>query len=652
MPLARGQKHYVANMTDPRHLHSWQAQLTLAGLFLLLYVGFDWLSYWHPIASIAITPWNPPPGLSISLLLLFGMRFSWLLFPAALLAEWWVRDVPASWPILLISSGILACGYAGTAWLLRKALGGNRLQTLNHVTRFLVIVALASLVIGSAFVAVFHFAATIPAEQVAAAILHFWTGDVIGILVVAPLLLVHAGSRSSHPWQAQDVVWVLLLSTLLWFIFALESTDEFRLFYLLFIPLIALSLRRGLHGATLAAALAQAAVIFFLHPRDVSSEVVRDLQLLLIAFVITGLYVGAVVNERTSALLALGDSERRMRKLIETAPDAIITVSNEGFLEETNLVGEALLGEPVEQLRHRSITSILPELNTLNESGFLRTCLVRKDGGRSTVELAYANHGTGSICIVRDVSDRMKMATELEHSQLALARANRMAAVSELAGALAHELNQPLSAISLYVRSCQHVLTTNGSSLADIAPIMEKIDHEVQRAGEVVHRLREFFRSDSLTLTTNAINKLVSQVAANYQQQAGQRGVTLKLQLDSEDPALQVDVLGLQTAIDNLLRNAFEVLVKSSKPEIIIRIEHDASTLRISVMDNGGGVPEEFQAHLFDAMATNKPEGIGLGLKISRKLVEAHGGRLQYRSLPGGACFLIELPLGASGVSK
>ncbi len=519
----------------------------LVGLaFLLLYVALDAISYWHPIAPVAITPWNPPPGLSIALLLLFGQRHAPLLFIGALTAEWWVRNLPAPLPVLCAASAVLAGGYAATALVLARVLPERRLQDAQQLTRFITITALASAIIGATFVAVFHVAGVLSRAQIGDAVLQFWIGDVIGILVVVPFILSFRGDWPGRAsWHAVDGFWLLLLAALLWYIFALESTDEFRLFYLLFVPLIALSLRHGLHGATLAVAMTQVALIVLMKPRDPPQDTIRDLQALLIIFAITGLYVGVIINER-----------RRAQQ-------------------------------------------------------------------------------------------------QLLRQQIALASANRMAAVSELSSALAHELNQPLTAITLYVRACQRLLKMRGEH-PEIIDVMDRIGSETQRAGAVVHRLRDFFRSGALQLREQDVNTLAAGVIDSFRERARQQNVQLQLDSDARNPRVLVDPLHLQTVIDNLLRNAFEALGtrRDGRVQLVIRSDADSDTVTLSVNDNAGGVAEHLRAHLFETLTTSKPEGLGMGLAICRQLIEAHGGQLEHHALAGGAQFLIRLPLAPAGTDN
>lgn len=325
--------------------------------YIALYVFLDWLSYIHPVLPVAITPWNPPPGLSLVFLLRFGLRNWPALFVAAFLAEVLVRGIPAPLPWLAFSScALTGCYVAIAARLADTARIGERFDNLRDLTRFLAVILPGTLAAALAYVAIFTLAGLVPEAGFFANVLRFWVGDAIGVMVVTPLLLVHgAGNarRLRDGWRPAAEMLLQAVSVLLalWLIFGVELTDEFKFFYLLFLPLIWVAMRHGIQGATIAIAGIQLGLIAILQWSGRSDTEVLEFQLLMATLTVTGLFLGLAVTNR--------------RKVEE-------------------------------QLRLR---------------------------------------------------------------QAKLNQALRMAAAGEMASAFAHELNQPLSAISNYLRACQLMLT-------------------------------------------------------------------------------------------------------------------------------------------------------------------------------------------------
>jgi len=513
----------------------------LAGYFVL-YVFLDWVSYIHPVLPLAITPWNPPPGLSLALLLLLGLRYWPALFFATLLAELLVRGLPAPFPYALLSSLFLTVCYAGAAALLRGPLNfGSGFRTLRDLFVFLLVASGGAFLAAISYVSIYTYAGIAPEEAYLANLLRFWVGDMIGIMVVTPLILVHAGkgialSKPGKETLAQGVSVLLAL----WIIFGLEITDEFKFFYLLFLPLIWIAMRHGIQGATWAVLVSQLGLIGAVMLGSHHTTAVVELQFLMLALAITCLFLGMSVTSR------------------------------------------------------------------------------------------------------RSVEEKLQaQAAELNH-------ALRLAAAGEMAAALAHELNQPLSALGSYARSCRLMLSMHPADMERINETMDKMGREVGRAGEVVRRLRDFFRDGTLRLESMDVPQLVDEGLEPLIREIESKGMALHVRLQENLPRVQVDRVQIATVLRNLVYNAMEAFANTPDRPCDIHVTAASSGpdwVNLCVEDNGSGVSGEMLDKLFSPFATSKAQGMGLGLSISRALVEAHGGELWAEALvAGGARFCFTLP--------
>lgn len=527
-----------------------KAPLTTVAGYIALYVFLDWISYIHPVLPIAITPWNPPPGLSLAFLLLYGLRNWPALVVAAFLADVLVRGIPAPLPWLAIASLTLAGCYTWIASLLAdKARISGKFDNLQDLTRFLAVILPGTLVAGMAYVAIFTFAGLVPVEGFIDNVLRFWVGDAIGVMVVTPLLLAHDADTSPlrrESWRPTSETLLQAIGVLLalWLIFGVEYTDEFKFFYLLFLPLIWISMRHGIQGATLAIVGIQLGLIVALQLGGHRITAVLEFQLLMAALTVTGLFLGMVVTNRR---------------------------------------------EVEEQLRNRQA-----ELN----------------------------------------------------------QALRMAAAGEMASAFAHELNQPLSAISSYLRACQLLLVAPDEQRELLIETMDKVVAEAGRAGQVVHRLRDFYRSGELKLERLAVEPLLQGGMSTLKKRAERHGVIVRLLAASDLPEVAVDQMQIETVLHNLISNAIDAFAGSKGGEIEVNAVLDANgDVRVCVSDNGPGITPEMTQRLFEPFATSKPEGMGLGLAITRSLLDAHGGKLWVEPALGkGARFCFTLPVDHSGI--
>jgi signal transduction histidine kinase len=509
--------------------------------YVALYVALDWVSFIDPLGPLGITPWNPPPGLSLFLLLRYGLAMTPWLFVAAFLAEVLVRGVPAPWPVIVAACALLAAGYALVAALLRGRLRFHgEFTTLRDVTVFTAVAATATLVIGLAYIALFVGAGVIAPDAYVRSVAQFWIGDLIGVVVTTPLLLVatRAPAPAYRAAPREGILQAASVVAALYLVFGSGVGQELKLFYVLFLPLTWIAMRHGLAGTTAATLLVQIGLIAALLFGGHAPGEALDFQFLMLALALTGLFLGVSVDERRAA-------EAKLRA-----------------------------------------------------------------------------------------------------KQAELDRSLRAAAASELASTLAHELNQPLSAIGTYTRSAQ-ILLERGDPDGELPATMRKVVAEANRAGMVMRRLREFVLTGSVRLEPLRVATLLEDAAAAALSRAQQHHVLLTTVAAPDLPAVLGDRIPLETVLHNLIANAIDA-VQGQSGGRVVRVtaeRHDASAVRISVEDEGPGVAAEMAATLFEPLATNKAHGLGLGLPISRTIVEAHGGRLWLEATARGACFCLTLPV-------
>lgn len=258
-----------------------------------------------------------------------------------------------------------------------------------------------------------------------------------------------------------------------------------------------------------------------------------------------------------------------------------------------------------------------------------------------------------------DVTEAKRAEQEAAAASQRMAHVARLATMGEMAAAIAHELNQPLSAIANYANAAARILPQptaadlDAQSLEDVRSALAQISAQALRAGEVIRRLRSLVQKRDTRRERADINQLVEEVIAFSRGDARLHSVQIRAELQPDLPPLLVDGIQIQQVLLNLLRNSIEALceVPAADREVVVRTARDGdSGVVIKVADNGNGVPADLVAAVFDPFCTTKETGTGLGLAISRSIAEAHRGSLAYQpNLPRGACFVLRLPLMTAG---
>jgi two-component system sensor kinase FixL len=264
--------------------------------------------------------------------------------------------------------------------------------------------------------------------------------------------------------------------------------------------------------------------------------------------------------------------------------------------------------------------------------------LQRDDMGRSAQQV-----GT-----VHDITERKLADFELRDMQSRIAHFGRISMMGEMATGLAHEVNQPLTAIASYAQACRRMMINDDYEITEVIAALEQIAQQALRAGEVIRRVRSFAKYHEAKLAPTDANRLIEELAQLGQTDAHYHNVRLILEPAPEAPVVHADAVQIQQVLLNLMRNAIDAMqsVPESQREIVLRIRLDKhGDVEFRVADRGTGLPPEISLEDFNAFFTTKATGTGLGLSISQSIIRAHGGRLWCTDNPGGgACFMFSLP--------
>lgn len=635
------------------------AGVLIALAYIVGYVALDWISYLYPLAPFAITPWNPPPGLSIALLTIAGLRLWPAVFIAVLAAELLVR--PASGlPVAGVTTALsFAFGYCAASALLHFVRFDAALTRVRDVVWLVVIAVNGSVIIAATYVGLLVLLQALNPADALDAILRLWVGDAIGILVTAPLVML-LFARTPRPTEtvrwplAELALQALAVIAALVGVFAVGAGNEERYFYLLFIPLIWVCLRHGLPGAVWCLVAIQIGLLvgfrFVQHP----PHSVLELQLLMLAIAITGLMLGAAVSERREALAALGSREAELRTVVATAPDAILAIDAQGVVTSANAAAQAMFGQSAQRIVGAPLARfVIGAPADLDEVHNAAVTGVRADGATFPAEASFnrtvTSDRTMRIGVVRDISDRTRMEEQLRERERQLDRTMRLASASELASALAHELNQPLAAVANYVRACKLLIESRQDADPRLQSTMGRAIEEVARAGDVLRRLREYFRTGGARLEWVDLNALIAHVAHHWSDRTNASATELTLRVEPTLAQVFADRVQLEIVLHNLVGNALDSLLAGAAGERQIEIgaaTEGTAQVHVTVRDSGPGLTEAVLATLFQPFATSKPAGMGLGLALSRSIVENHGGRLWAEPLARGAAFHFTLPVG------
>ncbi len=360
-------------------------------------------------------------------------------------------------------------------------------------------------------------------------------------------------------------------------------------------------------------------------------------------------------------------SEARLSSVLDIAVDGILVIDEEARILVFNKACERLYGYAAAEVIGRSASMLMPEDHPyrgnvpayveqlVNAAGVTREEMARHcDGSLFPVEVslgqAVTREGRQFIAIVRDLRPRREIEARLAQLQSDLLQMARVSAMDEMGAAVAHELNQPLTALMLYLqavaRSSEKLTGGDGAVQPQLLAILEKAVHEAERAGAIVQRMRQFVERHEPARQLVDLRPLLDE-AIDLIQLGNWPRPDITRDFAADLPAVLVDPVQIQQILVNLLRNALRAVKDHATPEIRVTVRTGANLVAVAVTDNGAGIPAERVPTLFKAFASNKGSGLGLGLAISRTIAQTHGGDLTVD--PGGdgrgACLTLHLPL-------
>jgi two-component system sensor kinase FixL len=361
------------------------------------------------------------------------------------------------------------------------------------------------------------------------------------------------------------------------------------------------------------------------------------------------------------------DADALLRSIIETSPDGLITVDEDGRILSFNPAAEAMFGFAAGEVIGENVNCLMPPPYRDAHDGYMQRYLRtgekriigigrqvlarRRNGEVFPIDLAVGEVRQADrrrfAGFIRDVSARQAAEESLNELRGELLHVSRLSELGEMASALAHELNQPLTAIINYLEACCRLLEQPDADRRQTAGLMQKASQQAHRAGQIIQQLRKFVAKGETERRAEPVNEVVREAADLALLGSQHQAVAVAFDLAAGLPAIMIDRIQIQQVIMNLVRNSLEALTQVERRALTVRTRGEgADSVRIEVIDSGPGLPQDVAERLFQPFVTTKSGGIGIGLSICKTIVDAHGGSLATTPNPdGGTIFRISLPI-------
>ena len=368
----------------------------------------------------------------------------------------------------------------------------------------------------------------------------------------------------------------------------------------------------------------------------------------------------AEVNTDIGAQRRADDTLLRLAAIVESSNDAIIGKTMDGIVTDWNAAAETMFGYTAAEMIGQPIVVLFPQERIAEEAAILErihrgehaetfeTTRCRKDGRVIPVAVTISpiRDASGAIIgaskIVRDLSERQDRERRLNELQAELVHLSRLTELGQMVSALAHEVNQPLTAMSNYLGAVRRLIAAGNQQAALQA--VDRIADQGDRARQIIRRLRDQVTRREPERRVESLSKTIEE-ASSLALLGIAQGLKLNIRVDDDADEAVIDKVQIQQVLLNLVRNAAEAMDGSAQRELSIATARAGGMVEISVTDTGPGLPESVRARLFQPFVTTKPDGMGIGLSVSRTIIEAHGGEIRAeRGAGGGTVFRLTVP--------
>ena len=363
------------------------------------------------------------------------------------------------------------------------------------------------------------------------------------------------------------------------------------------------------------------------------------------------------------------EAETHLRSILATVPDAMVVIDEAGSILSFSAAAEKMFGYSEAEVLGGNVKMLMPSPDRERHDQYLInylttgkrkiigigrvTTALHRDGNTFPIELAIGEAWVGDKRIftgfIRDLTERQQTLLRLQDLQSELAHVGRVSEMGTLASSLAHELNQPLTAVASYCEAARDLLKTeiDSETMGMLREAMDEAAKEAVRAGQIVRRLRDFMSHGETERRVESLQRLINEANALALVGSREHGIDVQLSLDADADLVFVDRIQVQQVLVNLIRNAIDAMIDSPTRSLLIRTERgNDGFVEVIIEDTGSGISEMIAAQLFQPFVTSKQSGMGIGLSICRTIVQAHGGRSWFEPTGRGTAFHFTLPTG------
>ena len=507
----------------------WWRGVVAGVVYAAGYILLDFLSFIEPYNGMDITPWSPTAGLTVAFATLCGWRIAPIAVLMPLAADGIVRHFPFAWTVSLLASLAVSGSYVCAGLCLRASRRFDAaFRSLRNVVVFEVIAAIATCVSAVTYVGILYFAGVLGRNELAPAGSRFWTGDMVGILIISPLVFFAAKGKLREQVTLEHFLGFLCIAAILLVGLYLFEGHSPVLLFLLIVPIIWLALLDQAPGAALALAFTQAGLVIILAFKPSHTNTLEDFEVMMVVLSLTSLLLAGMSAEHQAILVRTKDE------------------------------------------------------------------------------------------------------------QLALSQTLRTRFTTEVAAMLGHELNQPLSAMKIYLS----VLGGTGpGGPIDASNIVRQLSGQLERTERILHSIRDLAEARAVQPERLDVEAELTAVTALLRDQASKHEVTLESLVEYDARWVTADPVQFQQAIYNLVLNAIESLTEAHRPGTVTVSVTRTSTdqVEVTVSDTGPGFPKDMLATGPTMFRTSKRNGTGVGLPLVRSIAEAHGGTFSLNNLERGA---------------